>query len=333
MIRHLRTSSVMFAFIVFALFALCHVPAFAGNNSIGEEIDSSEEPYFENKKNLPVKCSVTKKEVLRLGLEHGVDLNRVVYTDLVPYDNNGDNTFILVWGVVENILDEFIVTYFDPGTGQFFAQEVAHEGLRHRLIDLQVDNVIESGLSVRTINVYESFPWGWNLPFCSSMYVSCGYGCGYHTGSSYYATDWNLSGDKDCGNTLAAPASGWAMHTGWYNSAHGNTVVVKGGNAGSGKNYIWRVSHLNSVSIIAGWWIDQGRNVGTIGTTGSTSTGCHIHFEVWRGTVSGGTPSGETVPISNWPSSGDSVDGYDGSTGTSNCFTSGNNCSSGDTCP
>ncbi len=295
-----------------------------------EQIINETGSYFENLKDQPAKYSISREEALKLSKKYGVDLGRVVYNDLVPYDSDGDNLFDLVWGVVENLQGKFLVSYFNPYTGDFIAQEAPHEGLRHRLLDLQSENLKSA---VMLADVYESFPWGWNLPYCGSMYVSCGYGCGYHTGRSYYATDWNLSGDKDCGNPLAAPASGWATHAGWYNNSHGNTVVVKGGDAGNGKKYIWRVSHLNSVSITPGWWIDQGRIVGTIGTTGSTSTGCHIHFEVWRGTVSGGTPSGETLPISNWPSSGDNVDGYDGSTGTSNCFPSENNCSSGDVCP
>ncbi len=60
------------------------------------------------------------------------------------------------------------------------------------------------------------------------------------------------------------------------NGAHGNHVEVQ-----HGKRYVTRYSHLESIRVSAGDWVDQGAVVGTAGATGHV-TGVHLHFEVWK---------------------------------------------------
>lgn len=52
----------------------------------------------------------------------------------------------------------------------------------------------------------------------------------YHTGKDYYALDWSrASGDKDRGDPIYAPASGWATAA-FSNTGYGNRISVEAGN-------------------------------------------------------------------------------------------------------
>jgi murein DD-endopeptidase MepM/ murein hydrolase activator NlpD len=103
---------------------------------------------------------------------------------------------------------------------------------------------------------YNSCPWNWNMPFIGEAYVTCGYGCGYHTGDIYYSID--LSGDGAAsGEPVKAPASGYVQYADWDpddNWAYGRQVIVEAGPTGqpNGNRYLYRVAHLNSISVQAG---------------------------------------------------------------------------------
>lgn len=166
------------------------------------------------------------------------------------------------------------------------------------------------------VGSYNSFPWGWNLPFSGCAWMTCGPSCGYHYGTNYWATDWSGSGAAD-GKPVLAPASGWVKFAGWSsgsNWAYGNQVIVEAGDTGqgNGNRYICRLSHMNAVNVRAGWWVEKGTVLGWVGHTGQTNGGSHIHFSVHRGSYAGyGGINGDSIPISNCWYPG--IDGYNGS--------------------
>ncbi|MFA5247741.1 MAG: M23 family metallopeptidase [Patescibacteria group bacterium] len=162
------------------------------------------------------------------------------------------------------------------------------------------------------IGDYNSCPWNWNMPFIGSAYVTCGYGCGYHTGNIYYSIDLS-GGGAASGEPVKASASGYVQYADWDpngNWGYGNQVIVEAGPTGqpNGNRYLYRVAHLSSISVQAGWWVEKGTVLGYVGSTGN-STGAHIHFEIRRGSYAGyGGIYGDSFP----PDYDTGIDGYDG---------------------
>ena len=87
------------------------------------------------------------------------------------------------------------------------------------------------------------------------------------------AVDWNRT--DDFGSPVVAAASGVVTTavTGMHKPSYGQYVVIDHGN---GESTLY--GHLNSVLVTVGQPIDQGTQLGTLGTTGN-STGPHLHFE------------------------------------------------------
>ena len=174
--------------------------------------------------------------------------------------------------------------------------------------------------SITTANIgqYNSFPWNWNMPFAGSTYITQGYGsCPNpysHTGSIYYALDFDGI-DIDYGTEVLAPASGYVEYAAFGTNAaaapYGYQVIVEAGNTGqgNGNRYLYRVAHLSSVSVQAGWWVEKGQVLGYVGNSGTASTSTHLHFNINRGAYGGsGTITGESFP----PSFSSGIDGYAG---------------------
>lgn len=267
---------------------------------------------------------IAAEEAVAIAEANGIDLEAMTYVDMVPYDGEGDNDFVLVWGITEILPDGTVwETYIDPYDGVVLASEPPHPGLLARLAELGKDRLTGDGSIMRgsAPDTYESFPWGWQLPFeSSSGAMTNGYNRYTHKGSIYYSTDWDPG---NCGHAVYAPSSGWVMNnsslSGW-----GYQLVVSGkcaasscANGGYGYRYLWRLAHFQEVSTVRpGWWISKGYYVGKMGNTG-TSTGCHIHFTAYRGTyTSNGNISGSSLPINHWPGTNDSLcngslNGYD----------------------
>ncbi len=72
------------------------------------------------------------------------------------------------------------------------------------------------------------------------------------------------------GEVIIAKTSGW-------NGGYGNYIVVRHGN---GVQTLY--SHLSSVHVAVGDWVNAGATIGGMGSTGR-STGTHLHFEVRGG--------------------------------------------------
>jgi murein DD-endopeptidase MepM/ murein hydrolase activator NlpD len=88
-------------------------------------------------------------------------------------------------------------------------------------------------------------------------------------------------GPSHYGIDIAAPqfspvicaASGVVEGTGW-DSLYGNYVVIE-----HNKNYSTFYGHLNSIEILDGSRVNAGQVIGTVGSTGK-STSSHLHYEV-----------------------------------------------------
>ena len=65
-----------------------------------------------------------------------------------------------------------------------------------------------------------------------------------------------------------------------FNSSSGNYVVIA-----HPDNSRTLYAHMKSRGVAAGDSVGQGNAIGYVGTTGS-STGNHLHFEVWTGSSS-----------------------------------------------
>ena len=78
------------------------------------------------------------------------------------------------------------------------------------------------------------------------------------------------------GTPVYAPASGEVVLAGWCSRGTGNCVVMDHPD-GTRSQYF----HLSEVSCRAGEHVDQGEEIGEIGSTGR-STGPHLHFQLGR---------------------------------------------------
>ena len=73
--------------------------------------------------------------------------------------------------------------------------------------------------------------------------------------------------------TIKATDNGVVTFTGWDGS-YGNKVVIDHNNG-----YETTYAHLSSINVSVGQVVEQGSNIGIMGSTGN-STGIHLHFEV-----------------------------------------------------
>ena len=86
------------------------------------------------------------------------------------------------------------------------------------------------------------------------------------------AIDWNRADDVNDPVVAAAPGIVTVADT-INNSGYGRWVTIDHGN-----NERTIYAHMSSVMVSAGQRVDQGQQIGTLGTTGN-STGPHLHFE------------------------------------------------------
>ncbi len=78
------------------------------------------------------------------------------------------------------------------------------------------------------------------------------------------------------GATIIAAADGYVVFAGWT-QLDGNMLIVS--HAGG---YLTFYKHAQSLTRSAGTFIRRGDPIGTLGDTGETSQGPHVHFEIWK---------------------------------------------------
>jgi murein DD-endopeptidase MepM/ murein hydrolase activator NlpD len=100
---------------------------------------------------------------------------------------------------------------------------------------------------------------------------SYGYRRDPFTGGSAMHSGMDFKGPL--GQPILAAAGGRVTHAGWK-SGYGKTVEITHGNG-----LMTRYAHLSRIGVTTGQKIEQGLQLGAMGSTGR-STGTHLHFEV-----------------------------------------------------
>jgi murein DD-endopeptidase MepM/ murein hydrolase activator NlpD len=103
-----------------------------------------------------------------------------------------------------------------------------------------------------------------------------------------------------CGTPLIAPHGGVVKAKAYQASGAGHYVVIDG--EGVKQDYVFM--HLAAPAPVSpGQVLVTGQKIGKVGTTGS-STGCHLHFEIWvgKGWYSGGSPVDPLPTLQYWDS-------------------------------
>lgn len=116
----------------------------------------------------------------------------------------------------------------------------------------------------------------WPLSGYTSISSPFGYrNCPFHGQELHGGCDIPAPG----GTPIRAAKSGVVVIS-TYNSSYGNYVVIAHSD-GSRTMY----AHQSQRAVSAGETVSQGQTIGYVGTTGS-STGNHLHFELWRNSSS-----------------------------------------------
>jgi murein DD-endopeptidase MepM/ murein hydrolase activator NlpD len=97
-----------------------------------------------------------------------------------------------------------------------------------------------------------------------------------------YFRVWQLHAGTDFaaagGAPIYAAASGRVVQAGW-NGGYGNYTCIYHGENRSGRGLATCYAHQSSIQVSVGQYVNRGRVIGRVGTTGA-STGNHLHFEV-----------------------------------------------------
>jgi murein DD-endopeptidase MepM/ murein hydrolase activator NlpD len=121
-------------------------------------------------------------------------------------------------------------------------------------------------------------PGGGALARPVSGSITSVFGMRYHPILHY----WRLHGGIDfgvpCGTPVHAAAAGSVVRAGWA-GGFGNQVVIDHGRV-RGVGLASSSNHLSRI-VVYGGRVGRGQLIGYSGTTG-LSTGCHLHFEVYR---------------------------------------------------
>ncbi|MGW0230168.1 peptidoglycan DD-metalloendopeptidase family protein [Actinopolymorpha singaporensis] len=94
---------------------------------------------------------------------------------------------------------------------------------------------------------------------------------------------WKLHDGTDFGAACGTPihaAAGGRVIARYYNVAYGNRVLVSHGRM-RGASIVTAYNHMSRYAVHVGERVSRGEVVGYVGTTGY-STGCHLHFMVYR---------------------------------------------------
>jgi murein DD-endopeptidase MepM/ murein hydrolase activator NlpD len=103
---------------------------------------------------------------------------------------------------------------------------------------------------------------------------------GWGAGRGHQGTDVGAR----CGAPMVAAEAGRVAYKGYDGGGYGNYVVINVRSKPRAEVY----AHLKrSASVRRGGRVKTGEHIGKVGATGNAS-GCHLHFEYWRGDYPGG---------------------------------------------
>ncbi|UQW99325.1 peptidoglycan DD-metalloendopeptidase family protein [Streptomyces sp. RerS4] len=110
--------------------------------------------------------------------------------------------------------------------------------------------------------------------------------------ASQYMVDMVSAGGSTQGTPALASAAGRVV-TSQFDSQAGNFIVID-----HGGGWQTRYLHLDRRDVAVGNDVEQGRQIGTVGNTGSWTTGAHLHYEQkLNGSVVQATMDGHLVPV------------------------------------
>lgn len=121
------------------------------------------------------------------------------------------------------------------------------------------------------ISKINSTPKGWPTP----GYVSSSFGYRIHPFTLSYDFHSGIDIVNEPGSDIKATADGVVRYTGWA-MGYGLCVIID-----HGFGYTTLYGHLSQVNVKEGDIIKRGTIIGKLGSTG-TSTGPHLHYEVWE---------------------------------------------------
>ncbi len=182
--------------------------------------------------------------------------------------------------------------YLDSQKAHYLEQQAQLDADRAALL-ADLDTLWKQKLAEEAVNGTGSLVKGFLSTPTADPYITSSYGMRFHP--IFHV--WRLHAGTDfrayCGTPIMAAADGkveWAK----YVSGLGNQVMVYHGVL-SGKVLYTSYNHLATFNVSAGQTVKRGDVVGYEGTTG-TSTGCHLHFEVY---VNGQTVDPMTL-VKDW---------------------------------
>ncbi|RCG29786.1 M23 family peptidase [Sphaerisporangium album] len=114
-----------------------------------------------------------------------------------------------------------------------------------------------------------------------------------HSGhASQYMVDMISQSGATAGTPVLASAAGTVTTSTFYSDA-GNTIVID-----HGGGWTTRYLHMASRALGVGAVVGRGRQIGTVGSTGSATTGAHLHYEQkLNGGVVQATVDGHLIPV------------------------------------
>jgi murein DD-endopeptidase MepM/ murein hydrolase activator NlpD len=110
-------------------------------------------------------------------------------------------------------------------------------------------------------------------------YVTSPYGMRMHPILRVYKLHDGTDFSAACGTPIYAAADGQVVSA-YFDSAYGNRVILANGMV-TGASLATSYNHLTSDTVSIGQSVKRGQVIGYAGTTGY-STGCHLHFMVYR---------------------------------------------------
>ena len=114
--------------------------------------------------------------------------------------------------------------------------------------------------------------------------VTCEYGDGCypgHTGIDIAQPQLGTNDNKGYAGPVYATAPGQVLKAGYFDEKGGNMVMIV--HNIDGKQIISSYAHLNSINVRNGQYVDTSTQIGVMGTTGTASSGVHLHFEISLG--------------------------------------------------
>ncbi|MEK6650860.1 MAG: M23 family metallopeptidase [Bacteroidota bacterium] len=122
---------------------------------------------------------------------------------------------------------------------------------------------------VRSVMVQETpLPVAFPASFPTTGYVTRG----FDPGRGHMGMD--VAGKA--GASITAAADGYVVYAGWTQQ-DGNMLILS--HAGG---FLTFYKHALSLSRAAGMYVRRGEPIATLGNTGETSQGPHLHFEIWK---------------------------------------------------